>query len=261
MFLERLQSIGIEDSKYYEYGGTYNPVPSSRSDTAMPNCTDFAICRTYEATEPSKPYPVACNSLGFPNAKYWFDRTPLAKGYELKVGSIVVFDGNFGHVAFVERVLDRTHALISQSQYDSNKSLRNYKYFETREVELVVGKSTLSGVGALIGYIYTPINDIRVKRESGKEQIAITQPMVNVRVIPGGDVYMAGCYAPMGIYDVKGKGIYNNYMWYELEKDHWVREGEWLEYYEPSDIETLKRENQELKQRLNEIERLAQYDK
>lgn len=257
MFLERLNSQGIDTSKYYKYGGDFNPVPSSKSDTAMPNCTDYALCRTYEATETSKPFPVASNKLGFPNAKYWYERTLLAKGKELKVGSIAVFNGVSGHVAYAERVLDKTHALISQSQYTSNKAIRDYRYFEIREVELVVGKATLSGVGELIGFIYTPINDIRVNRDFNKEQIEITKPMVNVRIQPNGQVHTNGCYAPMGIYNITNKKQVDEYMWYELETNHWVRSGDWLSYYEMSDIANLKKENEELKKRLSEIERLC----
>jgi len=260
MFLERLQNYGIESSPFYEYGGTFNPVPSAKSDTAMPNCTDYAICRTYEATEAPKPYPVATTNLGFPNAKYWFDKTPLAKGCELKPGSIAVFDGNSGHVAYVERVIDKTHAIISESQYDKNKSLRNYKWFETREVELVVGKATLGGVGPLIGFIYTPIHDIRVNRDYNSEQIEITQPMVNVRTAPEGYVFQNGCYCPIGIYNVKGKKEVNGYMWYQLEEEHWVREGEWLNYYELSDIASLKKENEELRRLLKEIHNLSEVE-
>lgn len=258
MFLERLQSYGIDSSKYYKYGGEYNPVPSPKSDTALPNCTDYALCRTYEATEPSKPYPVATNGLGFPNAKYWYKQSPLAKGSELKVGSIACFDGQSGHVAYVERVIDKTHAIISQSQYTSNKSVRDYRYFETREVELIVGKATLNGVGALQGFIYTPINDIRVSRDFNSEQIEITQPMVNVRTKPNGEVYMNGCYCPMGIYNILSKQEDGEYVWYELEKNHWVRSGDWLIYYELSDIANLKKENEELKRRLKEIHNLSE---
>ena len=254
MFLERLSKNGIESSPYYVKGGQFNTYSQANQ---MPNCTCYCMCRTYESTNASKPYPVAKNSLGFPSAKDWYSQSPLAKGSELKVGSIAVFDGTSGHVAYVERVIDKTHALISQSQYDSNKSLRNYKYFETKEIELVVGKATLSGVGKLLGFIYTPITDIRVKRNANKEQIEITEPMVNVRTKPNGTLTMEGCYAPMGIYDIVSKQVVDGYTWYQLKVNHWVREGDWLKYYELSDIANLKKENEEVKKKLNEINKLS----
>lgn len=254
MFLERLQNYGMEDSPYYVDGGLYNHYSK---DNQLPNCTTYCMLRTYEATEATKPYPVAQNNLGFPKAKEWYKSSPLAKGSELKVGSIACFDGNFGHVAYVERVIDKTHAIISQSQYCSNKSIRDYRYFETREVELVVGKATLNGVGALQGFIYTPINDIRVNRNYDKEQIEITEPYTNVRTYPNSYIHTKGCYAPMGIYNVLSKIQDGDYVWYEIEKDHWVRSGEWLTYYELSDIANLKKENEELKRRLQEINKLS----
>ena len=257
MFLERLNNYGIDSSKYYKYGGTYNPVKSATSDTAMPNCTDYALCRGYEATQCDKPFPIAKASLGFGNAKDWWKQSPLPHTNEIVAGSIACFDGAYGHVAFVERVIDKTHALISQSQYDKNKSLRNYKYWEKRVVELVVGKATLSGVGALQGFLILPVNKIDVARNSKFEQIEITQEMVNVRVKPNGEVVQNGCYAPMGIYNVLSKQVVDNYTWYEIDKNCWVREGSWITYYEKQDFEALIKENEELKNRLKEIERLA----
>lgn len=247
----------MEDSPYFVRDGKYNHYSS---DNQLPNCTTYCMLRTYEATEAKEPYPVAQNNLGFPPAKQWYSKSPLAKGNELKVGAIACFDGTSGHVAYVERVIDKTHALISQSQYCSDKTVRDYRYFETREVELVVGKATLSGVGKLQGFIYTPIDDIRTKRNSDKEQIEIIQPYVNVRTAPEGYVFREGNYCPMGIYNVKSKKEYNGYMWYQLEQDHWVREGEWLNYYELSDIANLKKENEELRRLLKEIHNLSEVE-
>lgn len=250
MFLERLSKSGIDTSQYYVEGGLFNTYSKINQ---MPNCTCYCMLRSFEASNASKPFPIAQHGTGFPSAKYWYSSSPLAKGKELKVGSIAVFDGVNGHVAFVERVIDSTHALISQSQYDSNKSLRNYKYWETREVELVVGKATLSGVGNLLGFLYLPIVDKRVKRDINREQISINEQMVNVRVKPNGDIYRQGCYAPMGIYNVLDKQNVDGYLWFKLDEDNWVREGEWLEYYELSDIANLKKENAELKEDIKKV--------
>lgn len=254
MFLERLNNYGIESSKYYKYGGTYNPVKLATSDTALPNCTDYALCRGYEATQCDKPFPIAKSTLGFGNAKSWFKQSTLPKTSEIVEGSIACFDGVYGHVAFVERKVDNTHALITQSQYDANKSLRNYKYWEKRVVELVVGKATLSGVGALQGFLILPVKKIDVARNSKFEQIEITQEMVNVRVKPNGEVVQNGCYAPMGVYNVLSKQVVDNFTWYEIDTNCWVREGDWITYYEKQDFEALIKENQELKEDMKKIE-------
>jgi len=253
MFLERLSKNGIESSPYYVPNGQFNTAPPN-SDVQMPNCTCYCYSRFFESVSAPTPYPVARTTLGYGNAKTWYEKSPLPKGKELKTGCIAVFDGNFGHVAYVERKIDSTHAIISQSQYDSNKSLRNYKYFETRQVELVIGKSTLSGIGPLIGFIYAPIQDIRVDRDETKEQILIKEDMVNVRIEPNGEPYQTGCYAPMGYYDVLQIKNVEGYNWYCIEPNHWVREGSWLVHYELTDTEELMKEIAELKK---ENERLT----
>lgn len=251
MYLERLSASGIDTSPYYIPNGQFNTA-SPTSDVQMPNCTCYCYSRAFESTEAAKPYPIARTTLGYGNAKTWYDKSPLPKGSVLKTGSIAVFSGTAGHVAYCERVIDSNHALISQSQYDSNKSLRNYKYWEKREVELTVGKATLSGVGKLIGFIYLPINDIRVGRNTDKDQIQITEDMVNVRIEPNGDLFQKGCYIPRGIYNVLESRKVGEYNWYCVEANHWVREGEWLKFYPRVNPESeLAKENEELK-KLNE---------
>ena len=255
MFLQRLSVSGIDESAYYQ-SSTFNKAKGTIND--LPNCTCYCMCRTYEVLGVDKALAIftGCSAGGYPNAKYWYDRTTLPKGKELKEGSIAVFNGNSGHVAFVEKKIDGTHAIISQSQYDSNKSLRNYKYWEKRQVELVVGKATMAGIGALIGFIYLPIQDIRTDRNSKKEQILITEDMVNVRIKPDGQPYQTGCYIPEGIYDVGSqKNTGGDYTWYMVEDNHWVREGEWLRYFSKEATESeLEKENKELKEQVVELQ-------
>lgn len=243
MYLERLSSYGLSDSPYYVPQGVFNTA-SPTSDIQMPNCTMYAYLRSFEAVNASKPFPIARKTNGFGNAKTWYQESPLKKGAEIRTGSIACFDGNYGHVAFVERKIDENHALISESQYDEDKSLRNYKYWQKRVVELEVGKATLSGVGELQGFLYLDIDDIRTSRND-REQIEILEDFVNVRTSPNGDLLCKGCYAPMGIYDVLNKEQVNGYWWYQVG-DGWIREGEWLKYYEPesdlyADLREIKR--------------------
>ena len=258
MYLERLSSYGLDTSPYYIPNGKFNTAPPN-SDVQLPNCTCYCYSRAFESVDAKSPFPIARDSLGYGNANTWYRNSPLKKGDVLKNGSIACFDGKYGHVAFVERVIDDTHALISQSQYDSDKSLRNYKYWEKRVVELVVGKATISGVGALQGFLYLDINDIRTSRNSNVEQIQITEEMVNVRGLPNSEVVRKGCYAPIGIYNVKSKKEVDGYMWYQLDKSCWVRDGEWIIYYPiDSELEKLRKENEELKKRLKEINNLSE---
>ena len=256
-------SIFDDTNPYYDSKGQFNIYTG---DVRMPNCTSYAYLRMQEEMELTKRNPYLIRgSGGFGNAKTWFNTTPLPKGYELKEGAICVFDGNAGHVAVAEVKKGTNRAIISQSQYDSNKSLRNYKYWETREVDLIVGQSTLSGIGKLIGYIYPPINDIRVKKDNTKHQIEIIEDMVNVRKAPNGEIYCKGLYAPKGIFNVSKELFVDGHKWFELEENHWVREGEWLNNYDVANEEYYKNlywnlvdENKTLKNKLEEIKKIAE---
>lgn len=253
MYLERLSSQGIDTSEYYVPGGKYNTSPSG-SDVQMPNCTMYAFCRGYEMSEATERFDLARVGGGFGNAKDWYRDSPLPKGEFLMKGSIACFDGKYGHVACVERVIDENHALISESQYDPDKSLRNYKYWQKRIVELEVGKATLSGVGELQGFLYLPIKDNTTSRKN-KAQIEILEEYVNVRTSANGSIKVDGCYCPMGIYDVLNQKEVDGWIWYKIDSKSWVREGDWLKYYPEEN--SLKEENEQLKADMKRIEEIV----
>jgi hypothetical protein len=265
MWMPRL-SVFADTNPYYK-SKTFNKALGT--DIDMPNCTDYCSCRSYEQSEVDKPYIMFKDrSAGsFPNAKNWFNDTILPKGYDLKEGAIGICDGQCGHVFCVEEKIDDTHAVISQSQYDSNKNRRDYKYWEKRTVELVVGKSPMSGIGALIGFIYPPHNEIRVERNTSKHQVEVTESMVNVRISPNGDIFCKGLYCPKGIFNVEDMQIVDGYKWFKLEENHWIREGSWVTEYDIANEDYYKNlywaeveENKKLKSQLDEIGRLAKYE-
>lgn len=249
MYLERLNAPSLE-SNYYKPFGDFNTSPPN-DENQMPNCTMYCYCRAFESCRATEPFPIARNRLGFNHAKQWYGLSPLPKGSEIRTGSIACFDGNYGHVAFVERRVDNTHALISESQYDDNKSLRNYKFWQKRIVELQVGKATLSGIGALQGFIYLPINDFRTKY-TGKNQIEIIEDFVNVRISPEGRVSLNGCYCPKGIFNVLDKAFVNGFQWFKIDDNSWIREGDWLISYF-NDADEFRRENEELKKDIRKV--------
>lgn len=271
MYLERLSVDGLNTSQYYVPNGKFNTA-SPYSDVNLPNCTMYCYCRGYEAMEATKAFAWVRSSGGFGNAKEWFATTTLPKGYELRDHSIAVFDGNFGHVAFIERRIDSTHALITESNYDSNKSLRNWKYWQKRVVELIVGKATLSGIGNLIGFIYLPVNDKRVLRDTSLNQIQITEEFVNVRKSANGERYQ-GLFCPQGIYNVLAFKDAGNYKWAKLDTDSWVAiwdninncKVSWATIYEIEEDKTIKElkaqikelstENKALTNKLNDVKR------
>ena len=257
MFLTRLSKSGIDTSKYYQTK-KFNKALNTTND--MPNCVCYDTCRTYEASQVDEPFIMFKNRSagGYPDAENWYKETILPKGSQLKEGSIACFDN---HVAFIERVNPNGTCLINDSRYDKDKSLRNDRYWrKVDNVKLVVGnKPNLNGVGVFQGCIYIPINDVRVKRNESKEQIEIIEDNVNVRVSPNGDYTIKGCYAPMGIYNVKSSKLVDDFLWFQIDSNCWVRTGEWLRYYPiDSELEKLKKENAELKSKLKQINKLSE---
>ena len=259
MYLQRLSIFDYANNKYYVPNGDFN-TKSSTNSLQMPNCTMYAYLRANEALEAiSRTKGIArAGSTGFGNAKTWYEETGYPTGTELKEGSIAVFDGNCGHVAFVEKKIDSTHAIISESQYDDDKSLRNYKFFRSRQVELVVGKATLSGVGKLKGFIYLPVDDVRTDRNLLNDQVDVTKDYLRVRDAAGGATVSSGLYCPVGLYNVletkEAELNGTNYTWYKLEDGFWIAhiEGETLYYPKQSDS-TKDEEIKRLKKSLSEI--------
>ena len=253
MFLERLGVFDYANNKYYVPSSKFN-TSSATSSIAIPNCTTYAMMRANELLESDARLKDIARkgSVGFSNAKYWFTQTGYPTGSEIKTGSIAVFDGNCGHVAIVERKVDDTHAIISESNYDDDKSLRNYKFFRSRQVELVVGKATLAGVGKLLGFIYLSPNDKRVSRDTSKDQIEVFSQKLNVRKTPNGELFSTGLYCPIGIYNIMSTKKDGNYTWYKLDDDMWVAGvADTVTYYAKS--KDLDSENKLLRETLKQI--------
>jgi len=253
MFLVREKIFDYNNNKYYKPNSTFN-VNAANASIAMPNCTMYCMLRGWEAMEATKRTTGIAieGSTGFHNAKYWFTETGYPTGSEIRDGAIAVFDGNCGHVAFVERKIDSTHAVISESNYDANKNLRNWKFWRSREVELKVGKATLSGVGKLLGFIYLDVDDKRVCRDTSVDQVEITKTLVNVRQGAGLDkAYVCqGLYCPVGIYNVLSWKTCDGYTWAKLDNNCWVACGNsWSKIYE-KDATSKK----ELKAKLAELQ-------
>lgn len=254
MYLERLSKTGMESSKYYQ-NRTFNHGLGGEDD--LPNCTQYDVSRGYEACLVDEPFLMfkGRSAGGYPFADNFYKDTILPKGSVLKIGSFACFDN---HVAFIERVNADGTCLLTDSRYDTNKSLRNDRYWRKMDgIKLVVGKKpNIANIGKFQGCVYLPINDIRVSRDESKEQILIKEDMVNVRIVPNGDLVEAGCYAPMGYYNVLEtvKDIESGYYWYRIENNSWVRDGDWITYYplEENELQVLKELNKKLEKE-NEV--------
>lgn len=108
----------------------------------LPNCTCYAYGRILELIG------YIPNGLHYGNAENWYPNTKsLEKGQTPKLGSIICFKGNKGHVAVVEKIYEDGSIDISNSAYKGTlfymKHLKNnYKYNDKYKFQ---------------GFIYLPI--------------------------------------------------------------------------------------------------------
>lgn len=104
-------------SPRYDAPAANNPYYTSmnifyKSGYGMPNCTCYAWGRVYEA---SGAYP----NLPTGNANAWFNNASCEKGYSPRPGAVICGNaGQWGHVAFVEKVYDDgVHFDLTESSY------------------------------------------------------------------------------------------------------------------------------------------------
>lgn len=231
MFKERLSEKGIIESKYFNdnslnaFAGTANQ---------MPNCTAYCCFRIPESIDGSVNVrdKIIFNRNGAPDAQSWYPSTLWEKGSRPKPGAIACWDGDPGHVAFVERVNNDGSILVSQSNFGST-------FWELKTYICEVGKVT-SGVGKIFqGYIYNPyLKDIRVDHKDGIFQVEVIADHLNVRNSPNGEVN-TGQYCPMGIYDILSIEHSGNYDWAKIDEKSYIAlaEGSWTRLYnKPEEI-------------------------
>lgn len=247
MFLARLSEAGIKESPYYNdnslsaFNGTAN---------AMPNCTAYAFARTAELCAPAN---VRDNVLfarkGADNAKAWYSATLWDKGSVPKVGAIACWDGELGHVAVVEEVLDDGSVLVSQSNFGGT-------FFETKEYSCKVGEIT-DGVGLVFqGYIYNPyVNDIRTY-SIHDGQVDVIADRLRARKSPNGELY-DGLYCPVGTYDVISIMHEGDYDWARIDDGVWIAMNEgWTVLREATETGDFEAYVKELDSILGEISTL-----
>lgn len=227
MFLERLNVSGIKGSKYW-YDPAFNK--GANTETGMPNCVCYCTGRVQEeqfAEEPVKLFKDRAPG-GFPNAKDWYNLWAYEKGEEPMAGGVLVWDGykssqaitSYGHVASVERVIERTGAkswrvLVSQSAYGG--------YFWKKAEYIVSPGIKTPGVGYVyLGCCYNPnIKNRIVPRNTNKDQVEVLAEMLNVREKPNGDNYK-GRYCPKGLYNVFAFRDSGAYTWAKLDSGCWI---------------------------------------
>ena len=150
----------------------------------------------------------ATKTGSYTNAKDWLkeyrdpwipitdpDYTPVA-------GDILVYDGEYGHVIFME-----TDIMTAEYRNGDPNSFRNGKVGDFN--------GTLLGV---LHYPYSPVTP--VERNPEVDQIETTDESLRIRTKPSLEGEIVG-HVQLGYYNVLQTYDNDGYKWYEISKDRW----------------------------------------
>ena len=277
-----IQDLGYY-GKYSKYFFDTNYNPSGTLGLCIANCTGGVL--GYCLIE-GDPFPVT----SLRNANVWhnyitsdYSLTSYAKS-KLKKGDVIEWVKKC-HVVKVADVIDGevyvhsswytgehgksvyngafdTRERFSTKEEWSNWCLKNYPY---RYYHYCTIEEEISGVGGTPEYILS-LNTktiYPVERNSQVDQIQVNTDEQNIRDNPNGNVIGK---AKGGYYNVLSRTDSNGYTWNEVEPSIYIASGGNVGdrvVFLPatdSDYELLKKENEELKARLKEIGRLADYE-
>ena len=217
-------------------------------------CTWYAYWRVQEmGYTPPCYWDRETKTGSYTNAKYWLDnyREPWVVkdiDYTPVAGDIAVFTGTYGHVIVIEDI--NGTALISE--YNRLQKLGFDNDFWTPG-------SQLSQCGALIGYLHYENKSVEpVERNIYVDQIQTTDTSLRVRLEPSldGEYF---CNVKLGYYNVLSQTEADGYIWYEIEKGKYCANITTIFLpKEDNEIEILRKENEELKLKLSEINKLSE---
>ena len=247
-------------------------VPYNWGSSYLYECTWFAYYRCGEA-DTSLSYPCwwdrATKTGSYTDAKDWLENyrdpwVPKGTDYTPVAHDIVVFDGAFGHVAFIEKV-DNGVAVLSQYMSGDPNSFSNYAW-----------KIGTDYTGKLLGYLHYPDHQIpTAERDPSEDQIQTTDITLRIREKPSLDAEIIG-HVQLGYYNILNKEENDGYTWYQIAENGWC--ADITTVYLPSDkddiikqiekyfddmkaqVNTLKEQDAELKSRLKKIKELADYE-
>lgn len=174
-------------------------------------CTWYAY---YRAIEKGLSAPCwwdrATKTGSYTNAKLWIKEyrdpwIPMPVGYSPVEGDIVVFDGAYGHVAFIEKLKGNNIAMLSQYMSGKEDSFSNKDW--------QIGTAY---TGQLLGYLHYD-NVKPVKRNKEVNQVEVKTNILRVRNQPSLNGDILG-FADMGYYNVLSQSYADSYTWYEIEK-------------------------------------------
>lgn len=171
-------------------------------------CTWYSYYRALENGMSAPCYWDRATKTGsYTNAKDWLEnyREPWeVKGvdYTPKAGDILVYDGEYGHVIFME-----TDVMTSEYRNGDPNSFRNAKLGDF--------KGDLLGI---LHYPYEPLNP--VERNENVAQIETTDDSLRIRTQPSLEAEIVG-HVQIGYYNVLDSKENDGYTWYEIAKDRW----------------------------------------
>lgn len=233
-------------------------------------CTWYCYFR---AAEKNLPYPCWYEGHGssgygsYTDAKKWVNcwRDPWVVkdvNYKPVENDIAVFDGEYGHVIFIEEVNGNT---ATCTEYRSGKE-DSFRLFNWE-----VGTNY---TGNLLGYLHCPVSPCNpVKRNNKVNQIQTTDDTLRIRNKPSLDGEIIG-HVGIGYYNVLSKTKADGYVWYEIEKGKYcadittkylpasgeadiIKEIEKYFNAMKEQISSLTDENADLKQDMNDIRYIA----
>lgn len=180
-------------------------------------CTWYAYYRALEVGF-SAPcwWDRATNTGSYTNAKDWLKefRDPWEvkdNSYKPVAGDILVYDGEYGHVIFME-----TDVMTSEYRNGDPNSFRNAKIGDYR--------------GELIGVLHYPYESVLpVERNENVAQIETTDEQLRIRTEPSLSSEIVG-HVQIGFYNVLNEAkatledkaqVPGLECWYEISKDRW----------------------------------------
>lgn len=181
-------------------------------------CTWYVYGR---CSELGLPYPTwwdrATETGSYTDAKLWPQNyrdpwVPKDKSYRPVAHDIVIFNGPYGHVAFIEKV-EGNRALLSQYMSGKEDSFSNYSW--------EIGTSY---TGPLMGYLHCPVEAVdpvsHDTNDKSVDQILTTDVALRIRNKPTLNSDVVG-HVQIGYYNVLSKAQCDGYTWYQIAKDRW----------------------------------------
>lgn len=203
----------------------------------------------------------ATRTGSYTNAKEWLKEyrepwMPITDpNYKPVQGDILVYDGEYGHVIFME-----TDTMTAEYRNGDPNSFRIAKIGDYG------GK--LLGV---LHYPYQPVNT--VERNENVNQIQTTDESLRIRTEPSLNGEIVG-HVSLGYYNVLDQAENDGYTWYEIAKDRWcanitvnylpsskndfVRQLEAFLNDTKAKISTLESENKHMREDYKQIKEIAE---